>query len=421
MRNFQKEVRTLSRVVHKGQAYDGNDLDPLGRFLVQTTLRHFFWLDLIARQLIKKPLPNKHHDLHLLLILGLGAVEHLNLPKHTCVNAAVETTRGLRKTWAKGLINGALRNFLRSRESLTKNLSDEPTARTNHPLWMIERMQRDWGAQASAIFSANNVPGPMTLRVNRQRLTRLDYQAQLMQLEIKSVPSVLSQDGLVLEQALDVAALPGFEDGIVSVQDSGAQLAALLLDPQPGDRILDACSAPGGKTGHLLEIMPTIDLVSADVDAHRLQRVQDNLARLGQADVTQCLDLTQRQAGLGQFDRILLDAPCSASGVIRRHPDIKLLRQDSDLPALGKTQIALLNQCWQMLRLGGTLLYVTCSVFSEENVNIAQAFMAQHPEADLIPLPKVGVPLAIGVQLLPTIGAHDGFYFARFKKMGPGI
>lgn len=420
MRNFHNEVVALQKVIGKRLAYEGSELDPLGRFLVQTSLRHFFWLDAIAQQLIKKPLPKKHLDLHLLVVLGIAACEFLNQPAHTSVNAAVNSTQGLRKTWAKGLINGALRHFLRHRDELIRKIQD-PKALTNHPEWMIERIRAGWGQSAEAVFNANNVAAPMTLRVNRQKVARHHYQRSLTDHGIESELCPLSEDGLVLAQPMNVSDLPGFDIGLASVQDTGAQLAAILLNPKPHDRVLDACTAPGGKACHLLEIEPTIDLVAVDNDPLRLMRAKENLTRLGQSDVTQCLDLTQPQPGLGSFDQILLDAPCSASGVIRRHPDIKLLRRESDLQTLRATQDRLLQACWQLLRPGGHLLYVTCSVFLEENTDAIAEFLRHQSEAVLKPLPTIGVPCTFGVQLLPTVGAHDGFYFARIRKMGHGI
>jgi 16S rRNA (cytosine967-C5)-methyltransferase len=235
------------------------------------------------------------------------------------------------------------------------------------------------------------------------------------------MPCNLSPDGLILDQAVAVSDLPCFDEGWVSVQDSGAQLAAQLLEPKPFERVLDACSAPGSKSCHLLELAPTLDLVSVDIDPDRLNRVSENFTRLGATGDLRCLDLARPQPGLGTFDQILLDTPCSASGVIRRHPDIKLLRRPEDLAALIETQRQLLTQCWSLLRSGGRLLYVTCSVFSDENEDNLVWFLDNHHDAETLALPAVGVPRAIGVQLLPTKGVHDGFYYAHIRKMSPGL
>lgn len=420
MRDFINEVNVLSQTVLHGHAYSGQALDPLGRFLVQTTLRHYFWLETVVQTVLDKPLPKKHQDLKLLLILGISAAEFLNQPVYTSVNAAVETTKRLKKPWAKGLVNATLRTFQRTRQAVINEIRNE-VALTNHPQWILDRVDADWPNQKSDILAANNDPAPMTLRVHAEKQTRAAYQGLLAAKGLAATPCDLSPDGLILDQAAAVSDLPGFDEGWVSVQDSGAQLAAQLLQPKPFERILDACSAPGSKSCHLLELAPTLDLVSVDIDPDRLLRVSENFTRLGAPGDLRCLDLTQPQPDLGTFDQILLDTPCSASGVIRRHPDIKLLRRPEDLATLIETQRQLLTQCWSLLRPGGSLLYVTCSIFRDENEDNLVWFLANNNNVEVLALPAVGVPRSIGVQLLPKKGGHDGFYYAHLKKMSPGL
>ena len=420
MRDFLNEVTALSRTLVHGHAYNGQELDPLGRFLVQTTLRHYFWLDCVVQTILDKPLQKKHRDLKLLLILGVSATEFLNQPVYTSVNAAVETTKRLKKPWAKGLVNATLRTFQRTKPAVMAKIRSE-VALTNHPQWMLDRIQADWPSQKANIIAANNDPAPMILRVNARKHSRDAYQRLLTTDDLAAKPCPLSADGLILEQAVAVSDLPGFDQGWVSVQDSGAQMAAKLLQPKPFERVLDACSAPGSKSCHLLELEPTLNLVSVDIDRDRLTRVSENFTRLGASGDIRCLDLTQPQPALGTFDQILLDTPCSASGVIRRHPDIKLLRRPEDLAALIETQRQLLTQCFSLLRPGGSLLYVTCSIFSDENEENIAWFLTHHNQVETLALPAVGVPRSIGVQLLPTKDAHDGFYYARIRKMSPGL
>ena len=419
MRSFVNEVKTLQTTAVEGHIFDSKHLDPLGRLLVQTTLRQYFWFDALTNELLEKPLPKKHRDLHLLIMIGLCAIDTLNQPQHTSVNATVETAKRLNKRWASSLTNATLRRYLRDRSDIQSRVVD-PVAIHNHPIWMLDQFRVDLPKHYPAVILANNHPGPMTLRVNILRQSRAAYLDRLDAAGLHAEPSNLSPQGLQFKSPVPISKLPGFEDGSVSIQDEGAQLAALLLDPQPGERILDACSAPGGKSCHLLELEPSITLVSTDIDPSRLERVRDNFDRLGVDGEINCLDLAQDQPQLGTFDKILLDVPCSASGVVRRHPDIKLLRRASDLDDLVEHQERFLLSTWARLRPGGVLLYATCSIFSAENERVVSQFLEAHPDASILPLPEVGVPRTFGVQLLPTQNAHDGFYYARLIKAGTG-
>jgi len=394
MRSFVNEVKTLQSTAVEGHIFDSKHLDPLGRLLVQATLRQYFWFDALTKELLEKPLPKKHRDLHLLIMIGLCAIDTLNQPQHTSVNATVETAKRLNKRWASSLTNATLRRYLRDRSDIQSRVVD-PVAIHNHPIWMLDQFRVDLPKHYPAVILANNHPGPMTLRVNILRQSRAAYLDRLDAAGLHAEPSNLSPQGLQFKSPVPISKLPGFEDGSVSIQDEGAQLAALLLDPQPGERILDACSAPGGKSCHLLELEPSITLVST-------------------------LDLAQDQPQLGTFDKILLDVPCSASGVVRRHPDIKLLRRAADLNHLVEHQERFLLNSWARLRPGGVLLYATCSIFSAENERVVSQFLETHPDASILPLPEVGVPRTFGVQLLPTQNAHDGFYYARLIKAGTG-
>ncbi|TNE77817.1 MAG: 16S rRNA (cytosine(967)-C(5))-methyltransferase RsmB, partial [Gammaproteobacteria bacterium] len=342
------------------------------------------------------------------------------IPPHAAVNEAVATTLSLKKKWAKGLVNAVLRRFLRERDALTEKLADNPVFETAHPQWLLDTLGQAWPEQLEALLAANNLQPPMCLRVNRTRGSREQYQQRLAEANIQASATAHSDDGLLLQQPCDVNSLPGFASGDVSVQDEAAQLAAPLLDTSPGQRILDACCAPGGKTGHLLELLQgDAEVVALDVSPLRLQRVEENLERLGlQAALiaADALDTDSWWDGR-PFDRILLDAPCSATGVIRRHPDVKLLRSPADIAKLAALQLALLKALWPLLKEGGMLLYATCSVLPGENDQVVEEFLRGTPGVELEPVPTgAGIATSAGRQLLPQPEGHDGFYFARLKK-----
>lgn len=349
-------------------------------------------------------------------------------PGHTLVSQTVEAARRQRQTQAQaGFINACLRRFLREREALLAQTQDDPQARWNHPVWWIERLQRDHPQHWQLLLEQAQKPAPMTMRVNVQRASVAQYQQRL---EAVGLPpgQPVGPCGLQLQQAVPVQQLPGFEVGEVSVQDAAAQLAAsLLLQGQPmrpGMRILDACAAPGGKTGHLLEMQPGADVLALEIDAARCERIHQNLRRLSvQADV--------RQADAGQpqiwwdghpFDAILLDAPCTASGIGRRHPDVRWLRRPEDSPQLARTQALLLDRLWPLLAPGGRLLYCTCSVFKAEGEEVIQAFLQRNTQARLSPSPGhllPGTQPAGGSVGDNGLGEHDWFYYALLEKDTP--
>ncbi len=387
--------------------------------LVYGTCRWFHRLDFFLRQLMQRPFKPRDADVRALLLVGLYQLVELRVPAHAAVDETVAAARGLRKDWAAGLVNGVLRNFLRRRAALEAAARSEPSAAYSHPDWLVRRLQAAWPEDWPAILDAANQRPPMTLRVNRLRGT---VEASVSALETaglhaRPVPDVAS--ALVLDQPADVSALPGFAEGVVSVQDAGAQLAAPLLDPQSGERVLDACAAPGGKTGHLLEWCPAAEVVAVDVDPRRLVRVRANLDRLGLAAQLFAGD-AGRPAGPwaeARYDRILLDVPCTATGVIRRHPDIKLLRRPSDVDELVDRQARILDAVWPLLRPGGILLYVTCSLLPDENHLQISRFLGRQRDAGVLAIEAPwGRPTGVGRQTLPGERTMDGFFYARLRK-----
>ncbi|GAB6043807.1 16S rRNA (cytosine(967)-C(5))-methyltransferase RsmB [Endothiovibrio diazotrophicus] len=380
--------------------------------------RHYFTLDHLLDRLLERPLKAKEREVRALLLVGLHQMLHLRIPDHAAVGETVAAARKLGKPWAGGLVNGVLRNFQRRRdELLAAPLPEE--AELNHPGWLIERLRAAWPGQWREIVAANDRHPPMTLRVNALRGDRTGYARRLTDAAIAARPVPHTHQGLRLDRPHDVTALPGFAEGAVSVQDGAAQLAAELLDPQPGERILDACAAPGGKTGHLLEHQPHAEVTALDSDPERLKRVEENLTRLGLDATVVAADAadTARWWDHRPFDRILLDAPCSATGVIRRHPDIKLLRTPDEVARLVAEQARLLDALWPLLAPGGTLLYATCSVLPEENEAQIDAFLQRTVDAEERPIEAPwGHPRRHGRQRFPGEDDMDGFYYALIGK-----
>jgi 16S rRNA (cytosine967-C5)-methyltransferase len=398
--------------------------DPRQRALAQElafgTLRWSYRLEALLARLLRKPLKKKDRDLHALLLVGLYQLLILEMPAHAAVSETVEVARQLGKDWAAGMVNGVLRNAQRQSAALLKSVQDTATARWAHPDWWIERLQQDWPENWQQILEAGNQRPPMVLRVNRLQVERDDYLEQLRVSGIEALPLPFAESAIRLEQPVGVDSLPGFREGRVSVQDAAAQLCASLLDLQAGQRVLDACAAPGGKTGHILELAPQLEsLLAIDVDETRLQKVRENLQRLHLDAGLLAADAGEPQAWWDgkPFDRILLDAPCSASGVVRRHPDIKLLRRPADVRSLSQQQQRLLEALWPLLASGGMLLYASCSVFRQENSDNLQVFLDQHSDASELPLQaEWGKVLPVGRQLLPGEHDMDGFYFACLTK-----
>ena len=430
-------ARALAGVIGGGQSLDGPLAAALGevpaadRSLLQElcygVLRFYPRLNALLDQLLARPLVGENDDIRALLLAGLYQVAHTRIPDHAALSETVNATRALGKPWAAGLVNGVLRNFLRRRATLEAGL-DTASAEA-HPPWLRAALEEAWPEQLGGIIAANNAPPPMCLRVNRRKIARADYRKKLAAAGIAANFCDFSEDGLRLAQPVPVSRLPGFPAGELSVQDEAAQLAAIALDAQPGERVLDACCAPGGKTCHILERQPELaDLVAIDRDAERLGRVEENLARLGLRAKLRVLDARAPEGiKAGTFDRVLVDAPCSGSGIIRRHPDIKVLRRSADIPAFAALQGDILAGVWPLLKPGGRLLYATCSVIPAENSAVVERFLAATGDARLLPL---GVPIAEPTaeprcvdlrgarQLLPTLEGWDGFYYALLKKVG---
>lgn len=416
--------RIIVRKETTDQVLEGAPADPSLREILYGCLRHYFSLSNAVERALRHPLRVKDHDLKCLMIVGVYQLNYMRIPPHAAVNETVAATRPLGKPWAKALVNAVLRN------------APAPNAERSfeHPAWMRRLLERAYGELAPAIMIANNERAPMTLRVNRLRTSPEAYRSMLDAAGIASrSPQAGSRDGvgwgaetLTLLEPLPVAELPGFSDGLVAVQDAGAQLAAPLLAaadaglaPGGPGRLLDACAAPGGKLFHLLEREPGVAAVALESSRTRLDLMAREASRLGHTDfASHCADATGLDWWDGEpFDRVLIDAPCSGSGTLRRHPDIKLLRQAADLSRYAALQARLLANLWQTLRPGGTLLYCTCSLFPMENDEVIGRFLSAQTEAraDALTLPT-GQATRYGWQLLPIDCDTDGFYYARLRK-----
>lgn len=422
-------ARILHAVIAQGQSLDTAFAQQLTAQTEQLpfikaacfgVLRHYLRLEHYLRQLMDKPLKPKDQDLTCLILCGLYEMFEMQTPDHAVVSETVNAAQQLRKAWARGLVNAVLRNARRQLPQLQERASQDLPARHLHPQWLLDSLQQDWPEHWQAITEQNNLPPPMTLRIDTHRLSRDDYLAQLAAQDKAACANPLVATAVTLDTPVDVQVLPGFAKGQASVQDAAAQLAAELLAPCPGERVLDACAAPGGKTLHLRQVEPALaELVALDSDATRLERVQQNLTRAGlQATLLQG-DARQPDAWWDgrPFDRILLDAPCSATGVIRRHPDIKLLRQPDDLPRLAAVQAQILDALWPLLTSGGMLLYATCSVLKMENELQIQHFLARHPDARSQSInAQWGLDRTVGRQILPGMSGMDGFFYALIYK-----
>jgi 16S rRNA (cytosine967-C5)-methyltransferase len=415
--------RSLSAVLADGAsaAVAGSDR-ALVRELCYGALRWQPRLEALLKALLQRPLSERDADVHALLLLGLYQLAYLRIPPHAAVTETVSAAAALGKDWARGLVNGVLRRYQREREGLEAGLAADLSAQLAHPMWLLEALRTAWPEDWRRIAAAGNERPPMVLRVDARRLTRDAYVQRLAAVGMTARPMAAAPQALVLDKPVDVAVLPGFGAGEVSVQDAGAQLAATLLDLRPGQRVLDACAAPGGKTGHLLELEPGLaEVLAIDRDVERMQRVTDTLERLGTQARTLVADAGDPAAWWDgrPFDRILLDAPCSATGVIRRHPDIKVLRRAEDVAAMQAEQARLLDALWPLLDKQGMLMYVTCSVLPQENEQQIVRFLSAHPEAVELPIDASwGRSCAAGRQILSGEGGMDGFYYARLHKNG---
>jgi 16S rRNA (cytosine967-C5)-methyltransferase len=396
---------------------------PLAQELAYGVLRWRYRLEALLRPLLARGLKPKDQDIASLLLVGVYQLTHTAIPAHAAVHATVEAVRATGKSWAVPVANAVLRACQRRRAELEALADAEPAGRYAHPPWLIDALCADWPRDWEAVLAANNARPPFALRVNVRKTSLGGYRAALEAAGMSSQELPFTEQGLCLDRPVAVERLPGFPAGEVSVQDAAAQLAAQLLDAAPGMRVLDACAAPGGKTAHILERTDRLaELVALDIDAGRVRRIEENLQRLGlharvaTGDAGRPADWWDGRP----FERILLDAPCSATGVIRRHPDIKSLRRADDIATLADTQARLLDAVWPLLAPGGMLLYATCSVLRRENEKQIAGFLQRHADArERVLDAEWGRAAGHGRQILPGdhgCGGMDGFYYAALDK-----
>ena len=396
--------------------------DPRDRALLSASLfeaaRWWLRLDAALAELLEKPLPPKARDVRALLVLGLAQIDVLDMPDYAVVASCVDAARSLGHANYAGLVNALLRRFGRERAALDAKLDGDIATRTAHPRWLIDALRGDWPDDLEAILDANNREAPLTLRVNRRRADRASMLQRLAAAGVSSKPHDDLADAIVLDESTDVTRLPGYVEGLFSVQDGAAQRVAEVLDLRDGLRVLDACAAPGGKAAHMLE-RAEVDLVALDRDGARLPRIAENLARLGLR-----ADIREGDAGMPApwwdgrpFDRILLDAPCSATGIVRRQPDVKLHRRAADIAPFAAIQKRLLEALWPLLGPGGRLVYATCSVLRAENEAVLADFRADRADAHRVDVPAAfGRAAGDGRQNLPGMGGMDGFFYAIVEK-----
>lgn len=428
--NLQKilQGRSLDTVLAE-TSYEFPDRDrALVAELTYGVCRWYAQLQAIIDARLSKPLRKKDQDVALVLILGAYQLLYSRVPAHAVISTSVDLTRKLDKGWASKLVNAILRGIqrdLKQKPEVVQKIQQRDLATEYaQPAWLVNLLRKSWPQDHQSLLNALQQRAPMTLRLNLRRASTEQYLARFQEKAISAQAHPLVPGAIELQKPLPIEQIPGFPEGLVSVQDAGAQLAGWLLDVFPGQRILDACAAPGGKTGHILELADDLHVTAVDVDAKRLARVTDNLQRLNLSAELQAADASKPPTEWLEtpFDRILLDAPCSATGVIRRHPDIRLLRRAGDIPALAKRQTALLEALWPCLKPGGKLLYVTCSLLDEENVARIQHFLAKQTDARLTAMPQVlkqaewGQARSFGRQTLPGELGMDGFYYALLEK-----
>ncbi len=418
-----KGGQSLDAVIRENESRLPPDERSLLRMLCYGVLRHHWQLQNWIQHLLDRPLKQRDSVINALLAVGLFQIELTRIPDHAAVSQTVEAARQLRRPKLAGVVNACLRRFMR--EGLASAEPRDDQARWNHPTWLIEQIRRDWPQDWESILVANNERAPMWLRANSSRNPADDYRAELAALGIEAERLDAVPDALCLSSPCPVDDLPGFHEGKVSVQDAAAQIAARWLLSKAEGNILDACAAPGGKTGHLLEIGgDRIAVTALDSDAGRVEGIRQNLDRLGRNATIMVADASKPEEwwdGVA-FDGILLDAPCSATGVIRRHPDIKLLRRAGDIESLASLQRAMLDSLWALLKPGGRLLYATCSTLAAENDEVTGAFLKDQRDAiedDVLPNNNIRDLMrrkACGYQVLPGVARMDGFYYACLEK-----
>jgi 16S rRNA (cytosine967-C5)-methyltransferase len=423
-------ARIISRVAFEGRSFE----DALAHAersrklrdrsatvaIARGTLRWYQRLAPAVDSLLKRP-GGLARELRALLVATAHQVEYSRNVPQASVHAAVDAARILGQERSTGIVNAVLRRFVAERVELLGRVDRDPAVRAAHPKWLVDQLRQVWPDRVESILAGNNAHPPMVLRVDVSRTPLARYLEELAAAGLPARAVPWAPAAVVLEEPVPVAQLPGFQEGRVSVQDAGAQIAATLLDAAPGMRVLDACAAPGGKTGHILERTPGLaELVAVDVDPERIGLVRENLVRLHRQATLVAGDVLEAGAVPGPhgFDRVLVDAPCSSTGVIRRHPDIKLLRRETDIPAMAARQLRILRACYGTLRPGGRLVYSTCSLLPAENEAVVADFLASEPSARPVEVPPEVFPpdavvRKVGVQLVPGAQAGtDGFYYA---------
>ncbi len=411
-------AKILQRVIYQGESLSPALLDndsPLVSDLCYGCLRWHEPLSALLDVLLSKQLKKKDKDVECLIRVGLYQIIYQKTPDHAAVGETVSALKGLNKPWAKKLLNAVLRNYLRKQDELQKEIQKRQVVRYAFPKWLIDEVKHAWPDNWEDILEQSNQRAPMTLRVNLTHQSRGDYLQNLdaADIEAKTVEGVST--AIQLKKPCNVFDLPGFKKGDSSVQDAAAQYASILLDCEDGMHVLDACAAPGGKTGHILESANDLVVLAIDNSEARLKRVTENLERLdlkAKIITADALD-TDEYAKNQQFDRILLDAPCSATGVIRRHPDIKVLRRKSDIAELQLLQSKMLDALWEKLKVGGVMLYATCSILPQENEQQIQKFI--QGKDNVIVLDIDGAQ-GLGRQVFPGEHGKDGFYYAKLEK-----
>ena len=413
---------TLHTTLPRALVYCPESEQALLKQLCYGVMRDLPQLNQLAKGLLQRPFKARDYDIRALALLGLYQIRSMRIPEHAAVHETVEASHDLNKSWASSLLNGVLRRYQRETQAREEQILSTSEGKYNHPDWFVEKLRHNWPDDFERILAANNDNAPpMTLRINQQKTTRDDYLALLNDAGIEATACEYSENGITLAGACDVGKLPYFSKGWVSVQDEAAQLSTSLLDLQAGQRFLDACSAPGGKLCHALEHQPNLAHAAAiELEPQRMGRIDDNLSRLGltahvmEGDAAS-LDWWDEKP----YDRILVDAPCSATGVIRRNPDIKYLRKGEDIKEQSDLQLAILQNLWQCLSAGGRLVYATCSIFPQENERLIKRFLAAEPDATHQTIDADwGEERLYGRQLFPQAHSHDGFFYAVLTKTG---
>ena len=419
LRQVVREGRSLARCLEARPALPERRDEALAKEICFGVLRRRSALAHALGVLLRRRLAAGDADVEIALLIGLYQLIYTRVSPHAAVSTSVSLARRLGKPRAASLVNGVLRNFLRRRGELSAGIARAGRPERSHPRWLVDAVRRAWPARWRDILHANDARAPMTLRVNAARIGRERYLDRLREHAVEAWPVPHCEQAITLARPRDVSELPGFLAGEVSVQDAAAQLAAPLLDPAAGARVLDACAAPGGKSAHLLERRPSLELTALDIDRHRAARIESTLARLGFPARVRCADA----AAPGEwwdgrdFHHVLLDVPCSATGVIRRHPDLRWLRRPEDPGRLARRQLRLLEGTWPLLARGGTLLYATCSILPSENDDVIARFLAAHRDARAGPNHAMwGIATGHGRQILPGDDGMDGFYYALLVK-----